>query len=208
MYNSKPGRRKLASSLVHPAVARSSNYSNQKNRCSKLPTFPLWKLAPQNGYLECLSFPDYTSITQKFSATRSMVWIVNGWFLHVVEKHLCTWMLGGHVEEWQIPSIQLWGGFLNHKNVVKTAWCHSFTCGSSRNVSLLHMSTHNPGTSLHVMSFTRPSPISVLQVAKRPGYKVMLSYSFCATPTLCKPQSKTYPRTWVCKLVITFGVAM
>ena len=31
VHNSKPGRRELASSLVHPAVVMSSNYSNQEN---------------------------------------------------------------------------------------------------------------------------------------------------------------------------------
>ena len=35
---------------------------------------------------------------------------------------------------------------------------HSLTCSFSGNVPLLHMSAQRPGTSLHVISFTRPSP--------------------------------------------------
>ena len=47
---------------------------------------------------------------------------------------------------------------------------HSHTCGFSGNVPLLHTSTQCPGTSLHVISFTRPSTAIVLQV-RRPGYE-------------------------------------
>jgi len=51
-----------------------------------------------------------------------------------------------------------------------------------RNVSLLHMSTQCLGTSLHVISFTRPSFTLVLQVTnarvRRPGYEVRLFLLF------------------------------
>ena len=44
-----------------------------------------------------------------------------------------------------------------------------------RNVPLLHTSTQHPGMSLHVISFTRPSPVLVLQATntgvRRPGYE-------------------------------------
>ena len=44
-----------------------------------------------------------------------------------------------------------------------------------RNVPLLHTSIQGPGISLHVISFTRPSPTLVLQVTnaevRRPGYE-------------------------------------
>jgi len=52
---------------------------------------------------------------------------------------------------------------------------HSLICSFPGNMPLLRMSTHRPGTSLHVISFTRPSPVSVLQTTNTgvrwPGYE-------------------------------------
>jgi len=52
---------------------------------------------------------------------------------------------------------------------------NALTCGFSGNVPLLHMSTQRLAMSLHVISFTRPSPTLVLQAAnagvRRPGYE-------------------------------------
>ena len=52
---------------------------------------------------------------------------------------------------------------------------NALTCSFSRNVPLFHMSTQRLDTSLHVISFTRPSPALVLQVTnawvRRPGYE-------------------------------------
>ena len=45
----------------------------------------------------------------------------------------------------------------------------------SGNVPLLHIPTQHPGTSLHMISFTRPSPVLVLKVTnarvRRPEYE-------------------------------------
>jgi len=55
---------------------------------------------------------------------------------------------------------------------------HSLTCGYSRNVPLLHTFTQCQGTSLHVISFSRPSPALVMQAmttgSRRPGYEARL----------------------------------
>ena len=52
---------------------------------------------------------------------------------------------------------------------------HSLVCSFPGNMPLLRMSTHHPGTSLHVISFTRPSPVLVLQATNTgvrwPGYE-------------------------------------
>jgi len=49
---------------------------------------------------------------------------------------------------------------------------------NKRNVALFHPSTQHPVTSLHVISFTRPSPALVLQMTnigvRRPGYEVTI----------------------------------
>ena len=74
-----------------------------------------------------------------------------------MQRH--TWMLGGCVEEWHIPSVavQLWGSFLNPRNITTTAWCRplshawsadvigsTLTYGFSVTVLLLYTSTWHP----------------------------------------------------------------
>ena len=55
--------------------------------------------------------------------------------------------------------------------VVRALYTH--LCGLLGNVPLLHTSTQRPPMSLHVTSFTRPSPVLVLQATnagvRRPG---------------------------------------
>ena len=87
-----------------------------------------------------------------------------------VKEHTCTWTLGGRVEEWHIHSVQLWGGFLNPRNVAKTAWCQPLSpagsvvvIGSSPTYWECATPPHVHPTSLHANSFTRPSPVLVLQ---------------------------------------------
>jgi len=81
--------------------------------------------------------------------------IVNRFLLMPDHVQWRTWTLGGRLEERQIPSVQLWSGFLNPWNVARTAWqslhglclwsvAHALTCGYSGNVPLLHTSTQCP----------------------------------------------------------------
>ena len=61
-----------------------------------------------------------------------------------------------------------------------------FTCDFSENVPLLQMSTQHLGTSLHMISFTRPSLALALQAinarSKRPGIRLLGYDSVCITP--------------------------
>ena len=71
---------------------------------------------------------------------------------------------------------------------------NTLTCGFSGNVPLLLMSTQRLDMSLHVISFTKPSPTLVLQATnaevRRPGYEanaervspVVLYTSMISTP--------------------------
>jgi len=63
-----------------------------------------------------------------------------------------TRMFGGWVEVWHVPSVQLWSGFLNPRNIPKTAWCRVLSCSIVRDCDWqcthLHMSTQRQGTSL------------------------------------------------------------
>jgi len=84
--------------------------------------------------------------------------------------------------------VQLCSSFLNPRNVARlldvkhsvAPWSvfvigNALTCSLSKDVPLLNMSTQRPGTSLHMISFARPSPVLVLQVTnagvRRPGYE-------------------------------------
>ena len=53
---------------------------------------------------------------------------------------------------------------------------YTWPCALLRNVPLLHTSTQRPPSSLHLTSFTRPSPALVLQATntgvRRPGNEV------------------------------------
>jgi len=64
------------------------------------------------------------------------------------------------------------------QSIVHSLTC---TCGFSWNVPLLHMSPQCPGTSLHVISPNRPSPMLVLHVTntgvRSPGYEASLALS-------------------------------
>ena len=65
---------------------------------------------------------------------------------------------------------------------------HSLTCCLSGNVPLLHTSTQRPGTSLHVISFTKPSPVLVLQATntgvRRSGYKARHPLHYLFVPSI------------------------
>jgi len=64
---------------------------------------------------------------------------------------------------------------------------HSLTC-LSENVPLLHTSTQRPGTSLHVISFTKPSSVLVLQATntgvRRSGYKARHPPHYLFVPSI------------------------
>ena len=109
----------------------------------------------------------------------------NAWQTDHMQWH--AWTLGGHVEEWHIPSVQLWSGFLNKKYrqncLIYQVLSHSMVCVSICRVlavilGMCHSSTCppyiRPGMSLHMISFTRPSPTLVLQTTnagmRRTGY--------------------------------------
>ena len=97
------------------------------------------------------------------------------------------------MEEWHIPSVQLWGGFLNPPRLPDVD--HSAAQWTVAAISstfmvflgmchiLLHTSTQCPGTSLHVKTFIRPSATSVLQVTntgvRRPGYEANQNAQQC-----------------------------
>ena len=75
----------------------------------------------------------------------------------------------------------------------------SFTCSFSGNVPLLHTSTRCPGMSLHVISFTRPSSMLVLQATNpgvgRPGYKAIQSSNSTVANTSMVPSSVLFCST-------------
>ena len=95
-----------------------------------------------------------------------------------------AWTLDRYVEEWHFPSAQLWISFWTQEmlprvpNVDRLVILWSmFAIGSALTYLWLFwecatppQSTQHPGTSLHVISSSRPSPVLVLQ-AKTLGWE-------------------------------------
>ena len=123
--------------------------------------------------------------------------------------------LSGCVEEWHLPSVQLWSGFMNSRNMPRlpgvsysvTQWSvvaisSALTRGFSGNVPLLHMSTQCPGTTLYVTSLGRTSHVLVWQATnagmRRPSPMLVRQATNAGmrrtSPTLVQPATNTRVR--------------